>query len=154
MAKGVFLKKNGVKYYPAPYMPIGSIYLSINKTNPSSIFGGTWQLVSQGAYLIGYNPNNEWFNVPGANKGTNNTEGNWNTEDTILTIDQIPAHNHKITYTMAYGANDPYRGLNYGSNVVGNFSDKAWSDNTGGGKGHKHFHVSPFYTVCVWLRTA
>lgn len=154
MARGVFLKKNGEKYYPAPYMPVGSIYLSINKTNPSSIFGGTWQLVANGKYLIGYDGANEWFDKPGFDKGSGSGPGNWDTYHHTLTVNEIPPHSHKITYTMAYGPNDPYKGLNYGSIQAGNFSDRAWSDNTGGGQGHNHFHVSPYYTVCVWLRTA
>lgn len=50
MAKGVFLKKNGERYYPAPYMPIGSIYLTVSNDNPSKWFGGTWEKMS-GGYL-------------------------------------------------------------------------------------------------------
>ena len=33
--------------------PIGSVYLSINSTNPQSLFGGTWVNVSQGRALFG-----------------------------------------------------------------------------------------------------
>ena len=48
LAKGVILKKNGEKYYPAPYMPIGSIYLTVSNDNPSKWFGGTWEKMSGG----------------------------------------------------------------------------------------------------------
>lgn len=33
--------------------PIGSIYLSVNATNPSTLFGGTWQSIGSGRVLQG-----------------------------------------------------------------------------------------------------
>ena len=33
--------------------PIGSIYLSINPSNPTSLFGGSWEAVAQGRFLVG-----------------------------------------------------------------------------------------------------
>lgn len=38
MAKAVWLKQGSEKYYPAPYWPIGSIYISVVNTNPSHMF--------------------------------------------------------------------------------------------------------------------
>ena len=31
--------------------PVGSIYLSVNSTNPGSIFGGTWQKLPDGVFI-------------------------------------------------------------------------------------------------------
>ena len=33
--------------------PVGSIYMSVNSTNPSTLFGGTWEQISQGRVLQG-----------------------------------------------------------------------------------------------------
>lgn len=33
--------------------PVGSVYLSVNATNPGNLFGGTWQQISQGRALFG-----------------------------------------------------------------------------------------------------
>jgi hypothetical protein len=41
----VFRNHQNEKIYPCPYMPIGSIYLSVNITNPSTYFGGTWEQI-------------------------------------------------------------------------------------------------------------
>lgn len=52
MAKAVQLKdKNGNKVFAASWMPIGSIYISVNNTNPSTYFGGTWERI-EGRFLL------------------------------------------------------------------------------------------------------
>ena len=49
MSKAIqFRNRNNEKIYPCPYYPIGSIYLSVNSTNPGTIFGGTWQRLTGG----------------------------------------------------------------------------------------------------------
>lgn len=60
MPNGKYLKQEGEVIYPytlakniLDLYPIGSIYLSVNNTNPSEYFGGTWTQVSQGRCLFG-----------------------------------------------------------------------------------------------------
>jgi hypothetical protein len=38
MAKQIQLKNGAEKVYPNPFFPIGSIYMSVNSTNPSNYF--------------------------------------------------------------------------------------------------------------------
>lgn len=157
--------------------PVGSIYLSTSTTNPSTYFGGTWEQVAKESYLLGYNGSNTWFDQPGQNKGSKNGPGSWNTTNHTLTIDQIPAHKHsgstkkgKTDFMRIVGA----VGTSETSNHMPGYSAGAYKDmglgelnfpgsnhwhdfdtnNTGGGKGHNHFHVSPYYIVVVWKRTA
>jgi len=47
MSKGIQFKRNGENIYPCCYMPVGSIYYSVNNTNPTNIFGGTWNLIKK-----------------------------------------------------------------------------------------------------------
>ena len=42
--------------------PIGSIYISVNSTNPSALFGGTWEAFSESTLLLGVNTATESLN--------------------------------------------------------------------------------------------
>lgn len=41
-----------------PY-PVGSVYVSVNNTEPSILFGGTWELMTQGYLLTGLDQESE-----------------------------------------------------------------------------------------------
>lgn len=98
--------------------PVGSIYMSINSTNPNTLFGGSWQRIT-GKFLLsatdggatGTNVNSRADVAPGAsggtathshtnpNTGTNNGNtgaSTGNTGGTKLTAAQsgVPAHQH------------------------------------------------------------
>ena len=68
MSKAVqFKNKNGEKIYPCPYYPVGAIYMSVDSTNPGSIFGGTWEQI-KGRFLLGVgqptaNGDNAWGTI-------------------------------------------------------------------------------------------
>jgi len=159
MTRAVQLKdKDGNKVFAAPWMPIGSIFLTVSDTNPSQYFGGTWEKLS-GGFLYGCQTSID--NKTGS--GTNTfTAGSGNTGSTALTVDQIPSHNHYI-YAMT-GANQWAVGYLWcraagpeGGNSEGGQSGSIYSHNTGGGKGHTHTipnhqHSISYIGVWVWKR--
>jgi len=64
MGKSIQLRdKSNEKCYPHPYYPVGSIYLSVNDTNPSRWFGGTWVQIAKGRTLVGVDTNDTDFNT-------------------------------------------------------------------------------------------
>lgn len=83
MSKGIqFRNKKGEKIYPCPYYPIGSIYLSVNNTNPETIFGGKWEQIKD-KFLLAC--------------GSTYSNGSTGGEATHkLTTNEIPAHSHRV----------------------------------------------------------
>ena len=66
--------------------PVGSIYMSVNSSNPGSLFGGTWEKMPAGRVLI---PEGE------SDWGTEYEAGSTGGEAThTLTVDEMPAHSH------------------------------------------------------------
>lgn len=72
--------------YPLDLMyPVGSIYISINDTNPSTLFGGTWERFAQGKTLVGVNESEDEFDTVQKTGGEKTHK---------LTTTEMPAHNH------------------------------------------------------------
>ena len=51
--------------------PVGSIYMNVNNTNPSLLFGGTWEQI-KGKFLVGVDSSDTDFNTSGKIGGTKN----------------------------------------------------------------------------------
>ncbi|MGN0967161.1 MAG: phage baseplate protein [Candidatus Coprovivens sp.] len=127
--------------------PIGSIYMSVNSTNPSQLFGGTWEQIS-GRFLY-------------CTTTSKTTGGSTTTGSTTLTINQIPSHRHPGIY---WSAGSAAMGLDAGGNNVylqhnwtgynGYVStDKLVTGYTGGSQGHTHpQNLPPYFTVYCWYR--
>lgn len=76
--------------------PVGSIYLSWNSTDPSKLFGGTWERLS-GGFLYGCVDSPGVSSIRGTATGSasgSTGSASGNTGSTILTVDQIPKHRH------------------------------------------------------------
>ena len=65
--------------------PVGSIYISVSSTNPSTLFGGTWVAFATGRSLIGINTSDTSFDV---------VEETGGTITRTLAEGNIPSHNH------------------------------------------------------------
>lgn len=114
--------------------PIGSIYMSVNNTNPSTLFGGTWEQIKD-RFLLAC--------------GTSYTAGATGGEATHkLTINEMPSHSHGLKYDNI-GASGTAR------SVIAKAGDKTsigCITNTGGGTAHNN--MPPYLAVYVWKRTA
>lgn len=115
--------------------PVGSIYMSVNNTNPSTLFGGTWVQIKD-TFLLSAG---DTYNAGDTGGSSTHT----------LTIDEMPSHNHIV---KPY-----YGGIGNGSALQRGWSGSSTSQdytttNTGGGQA---FDIMPPYlTVYMWKRTA
>ena len=115
--------------------PVGSIYMSANNVSPANLFGGTWQQIKD-KFLL--------------SAGDTYNAGDEGGEAThILTIDEMPSHNHTWGWkSSAASGNNTWNSA--GSDKTGSSSDVI--GNTGGGKPHNN--MPPYLAVFMWKRTA
>lgn len=113
--------------------PIGAIYMSVNSTDPGTLFGGTW-VALQDRFLVG----------AGGLYAVNVTGGEVNH---ILTTTEMPSHTHvqSLGGTISTVANVA------GSYVVGNLNS---SNVTSTGGDVAHNNMPPYLAVYMWKRTA
>lgn len=145
---------------------VGDIFLTLNTENPADRFGGTWQLISTGRFLLGSD------STVDSETGEIDTEtGTYKAGDTggesTVTLDtsQIPAHTHDVTGTateLAYGLFAYNRSPQQGNYNPAATSWQASNSNmhidtltarsTGGSLAHNNM---PPYLVCyIWQKTA
>ena len=133
--------------------PVGSIYMSVNSTNPGTLFGGTWQQLKD-RFLLAAGDTYTAGNTGGAETHHHSTANH------TLTVSEIPSHTHGIK-GWRYGHNQKYD--NYSASYT-QLSDAASSNTpilaTGGGGAHNHgntgdtSNMPPYLVVYVWERTA
>ena len=122
------------------FYPIGRDFIDFTDTDYSNYLGCTWERELVGLTPIGYDPDDSDFNQLGKTLGE---------KTHTLTIDEMPSHTHK--YKLAYGGNDPARGLAYSNTQSGTFSGD-YIQNTGGNQPHNN--IQPSKIVAYWKRVA
>lgn len=125
--------------------PVNSIYLSMDSTNPNTLFGfGTWQLIGQGRTLVGVDTNDNDFKTVGKTGGS---------KTHTMTIQELVPHVHAQIITNGVGG-----GINGRADYVedGNslnaYPQGCNTDSTGGGQAFSI--MQPYVTVYIWKRTA
>lgn len=140
----VFLPPNA--FYSMLY-PVGSIYMSVNPTNPSKFFPRTsWVEWGKGRVPVGVDTSQTEFNKAEKTGGS---------KTVTLTVDQMPSHTHKVPKPEWYGAKtdaDTGFGMLKTKNPIKDGSDGFVSAATGGGKAHSN--LQPYITCYMWVRTA
>lgn len=114
--------------------PVGSIYIAYNHTNPGTLFGGTWERITN-AFL--------WASDA---SGTIGQTGGEKTH--TLTVNELPAHTHGSVYSQHADGEKQHPW--YMSSTDGKLAYGTVS--TGGGQAHNN--MPPYIQVSIWRRTA
>lgn len=136
--------------------PVGSIYLSVNSTNPGTILGGTWVAWGAGRVPVGVATSEPSFNT---------VEKTGGEIEHTLTASEMPSHTHQVrankaaedVFSAAPNSQTDPLDLNEGNVVRINWQHKASQGlrnvgTTGGDSAHNN--LQPYITCYMWKRTA
>lgn len=128
--------------------PVGSIYISVNSTNPGTLFGGTWVAFATGRTLVGIDTGQTEFDT---------VEETGGAKTHTLTATEMPSHTHELyanVGNVASGATnlDDWPGSDGPISAtqvrVGN------QPTTTAGGGQPHNNLQPYIVAYMWKRTA
>lgn len=134
--------------------PVGAIYLSVTDVNPAALFGGTWERIAQGRFLIGAGANaanttDYWGSYPAGAENFPAGEMGGEVKHT-LTVDEMPSHSHperlEWSNIKAWGLT----GTGQDANAVVDQGNS--TESTGGGKPHNN--LPPYLVVFMWKRVS
>lgn len=120
--------------------PVGSIYMSVNNTNPSTFFGGTWVSWGAGRVPVGVDTNDTDF-------ATVEKTGGEKTH--TLTVSEMPSHKHTVEAIGSGTTQQELTAFNVGT--TSGIDGYAGTDFTGGGQAHNN--LQPYITCYMWKRT-
>lgn len=168
------LLKEYIQQFAKTMYPVGSIYLSVSSTNPSTYFGGTWVAWGSGRVPVGINTSDSNFNA---------VEKTGGASAVTLTASQMPSHTHTFTGSSATTNSAGGHTHNIGRDTDGGsgssrytvhkagasgaqgtsptssagahthtLTPKGKNANTGGGGSHTN--LQPYIVCYMWKRTA
>ncbi len=132
----IFRNHQNEKIYPCPYMPIGSVYISVNSTNPSTYFGGTWTQIKDRFLLC-----------CGNTYSAGSTGGEASHK---LTLSEMPSHSHNYSSGRWYWAESSGGGDIINSQSETSYMFSRSTDSKGGNQAHNN--MPPYLAVYVWKR--
>lgn len=169
------LLKDYIQSLTSAIYPVGSIYMSVSSTNPSTYFGGTWVAWGSGRVPVGINTSDTNFSTVEKTGGASTV---------TLTTSQMPSHTHTFTgssaTTNSKGAHTHSLNLtkttwsgSSSSRVVVDSGDytaltnaattsngahthtvTAKGTNASTGGGGSHTNLQPYIVCYMWKRTA
>ena len=165
------LLKDYIQQFAATVYPVGSIYMSVNATNPSTYFGGTWVAWGTGRVPVGINTSDTNFNT---------VEKTGGAATVTLTATQIPSHTHakgtlatasagahthnlNLTKTTWSGSSSSrvvvdsadYTALtNKATASAGAHTHTVSGSTAATGGGGSHTNLQPYIVCYMWKRTA
>lgn len=121
--------------------PIGSIYMSVNSTNPSTLFGGTWVAWGSGRVPVGVDTTQTEFATVEQTGGEKAHK---------LEVYEMPSHRHNIANANENGYDLAFTPVLLGDMNKG-WEGAAFTSYEGGDQPHNN--LQPYITCYMWKRT-
>ena len=119
--------------------PVGSIYMSVNATDPAILFGGNWERIKD-SFLLSCGDTYSAGEIGGEAQHT-------------MTVDEMPKHTHSVSIAHPFEAGGIKPFVPYSANnenyVVGNY-DVVQS----AGNSQPHNNMPPYLAVYMWQRVS
>ncbi len=147
--------------------PVGSIYISVNSTNPSTFFYGSWSSFGTGRTMVGIDTSQTEFNTVEKTGGHKDTQSHTHVQDAHNhggTTNNDGNHTHTTKYRALYASEDTYNAAsNLGGstttaliNSSGSHTHAFTTNNTTAvnqsyGNGDSG-NLQPYITVYMWKR--
>ena len=124
--------------------PVGSIYMSVNNVNPSTLFGGTWQLWGSGRVPVCVDTSQTEFNTVEKTGGEKTHK---------LTVAESASHSHGFQGGSALFTqkDQGIKGLGPGGFWVEGVGSIPNTSTAGGNQPHNN--LQPYITCYMWKRT-
>ncbi len=116
--------------------PVGSIYMSLDSTDPSLLFGGTWERI-EGRFLL-------------AASNTYKAEETGGEATHKLTVAEMPSHSHSITNAGGLMGWAGVKNLSAPESNNGTITNQAKLSNAGNSAAHNN--MPPYLSVYMWRR--
>lgn len=137
----IYQHKNNVSITPFDIYnlyPVGSIYISVNSTNPSNYFGGTWERI-KGKFLLAADDNIYKLGDTGGEAKHK------------LTKEELPKIDINTAYAVPSTSGGDGTGLQFGK-TNGNSNNVLVKNVNYGDKAHNN--MPPYLVVYIWKRVA
>lgn len=125
--------------------PIGSIYMSMNNTNPSLLFGGEWERIKD-TFLLA---SGDTYSADGIDKSTAQHGEATHT----LSIEEMPSHKHDLSYKTNVIQTGTSGTWYFDVGTAGTWKEDSPSIRASGSS-QAHNNMPPYLGVYMWKRTA
>lgn len=121
--------------------PVGSFYLSANDESPANIVGGTWTKIENAALRA------------------SNSVGYVGSDTHTLTIDEMPAHSHRVEYLILWDTGSWHTFSDNKAHPAHSDAYSCWGSDDGNflasvGGGAAHSILQRSFNCYVWRRVS
>lgn len=123
--------------------PVGAIYMSVVNTDPSVLFGGSWERWGKGQVAVGVDESDSTFSEAEKTGGEKTHK---------LTVNEMPEHQHAVNYRNNLTGNGSAVGMTTPTYKTATTSIANGTEARGGSAAHNN--LQPYITCYMWKRTA